>query len=127
MTNWTTGELSRIGSTDELELQSMRRDGTLRDPVTMWVVRHGDDVYVRAVKGRDGWHRGTRARHEGHIRSGGVDKDVTFVDADARADAGLNDAIDDEYRAKYSRYPADFVDHVINAQARSSTIKLVPR
>jgi hypothetical protein len=125
MTNWTTDELAAIGKTDELNLQSQRTDGSLRDPVTMWVVRHGDDLYVRAVRGREGWYRGTRNRHEGHIRSGGVDKDVTF--ADAEADASLNDAIDAEYRSKYRSYPANTVAPVVNEQARSSTIKLVPR
>jgi len=125
MTSWTAEELTRIGNADELELRSLRADGLPRAPVTMWVVRYGDDLYVRAVRGRDGWYRGTRTRNEGHIRSGGVDRDVTFADADA--DPGLNNAIDAEYRAKYRRYPADFVDHVTNGQARSSTIKLVPR
>jgi hypothetical protein len=51
MTNWTPEELAAIGTTDELDLRSRRGDGSLRDPVTMWVVRHGDDLYVRAVKG----------------------------------------------------------------------------
>jgi hypothetical protein len=54
MTTWTTEELTKVGEADELSLQSLRGDGTPRDPVTMWVVRHGDDLYVRAVKGRDG-------------------------------------------------------------------------
>jgi hypothetical protein len=125
MTNWTAEELSTIGDADELELRSLRADGLPRAPVTIWVVRHGDDLYVRAVRGRDGWYRGTRTQHEGHIRSGGVDKDVTFADADA--DPGLNDAIDAGYRAKYRTYPARFVDGVTSDQARSSTIKLVPR
>jgi len=125
MATWTTDELDEISITDELNLQTERGDGTLRDPVTTWVVRHDDDLFVRAIKGRNGWYRGTRTRHEGHIRSGGIDKDVTFLDADA--DAGLNDVIDTEYQAKYSGYPADIVGRVINAQARSATIKLVPR
>lgn len=125
MTYWTPEELGAIGTSDELNLQSRRGDGSLRDPVTMWVVRHGDDLYVRAVKGRDGWYRGTHSRQEGHISSAGVDKDVTF--ADAEYDAGLNDALDAEYRAKYRSYPAEFVDPVVNERARSSTIKLVPR
>lgn len=125
MTTWTIGELVRIGEAEELRLQSVRDDGTLRDPVTMWVIRHGDDLYVRPVRGRDGWYRGTLTRHEGHIRSGGVDKDVTFVNADA--DSGLNDLIDGDYQAKYSGYPADFVSAIINDQARSGTVKLLPR
>jgi len=47
MTAWTGEELARIGAADELELAALRRDGTLRKPVTIWVVRHGDDLYVR--------------------------------------------------------------------------------
>ncbi|MEU5879155.1 DUF2255 family protein [Spirillospora sp. NPDC047279] len=62
MAGWSTGELSVIDRTDEPDLRSMRADGSLRDPVTMWVVRNGDDLYVRPVKGRDGWYQGTRTR-----------------------------------------------------------------
>ena len=125
MANWTHHELSAVGRTDELELQSSRADGSLRDPVTIWVVRHGDELYVRPVRGREGWFRGTRTRREGHIASGGVDRDVSF--AEAGADAVLNDAIDGEYRAKYSSYPVSFVDNVVTDQARSATIRLDPR
>jgi hypothetical protein len=125
MTNWTAEELTSIGEADELSLQSLRGDGTLRDPVIIWVVRHGDDLYVRAVKGRDGWYRGTRTRGAGHVRSAGIDKDVTFADADG--DAGLNDALDSCYRAKYRAYAASIVDPVTNARARSSTTRLIPR
>ena len=124
MTNWTSDELSKIGKTEELQLASMRRDGTLRNPVTMWVVRHGDDLYVRAVNGRTGvWFRGTQVRHEGHIEAGGVEKDVTFVDADP----AINDQIDATYRTKYRRYAANIVNSILTPGARSSTIKLVPR
>ena len=122
MASWTPDELSTVGSTDELDLRSRRSDGSLRDPVTIWVVRHDDDLYVRPVRGREGWFRGTRSRHEGHVSSGAVDRDVSFVDADP----GLNEAIDAEYRAKYSSYPVQFVDNVVTDQARSATIKLVP-
>jgi len=59
---WTSGELERIASADELEIAAVRRDGTLRKPVTVWVVRLGDDLYVRSVKGpTGGWFRGTQA------------------------------------------------------------------
>ncbi|MEN3312710.1 MAG: hypothetical protein V7645_2039, partial [Actinomycetota bacterium] len=78
---WTDEELDQIAAAEELELASTRRDGTLRKPVTIWVVRHGDDLYVRAVNGRgSSWFRGAQVRHEGHIRAGGVDKDVVFVE-----------------------------------------------
>ena len=49
MSTWTSDELDRIGAAEELELASLRRDGTLRPYVTMWVVRAGDDLYVRSA------------------------------------------------------------------------------
>ena len=124
MTTWTSEELRKIGTAEELEIQSLRADGTLRNPVTIWVVRLGDDLYVRAVNGRTGaWFRGTQVRREGHIQAGGVDKDVTFVDADP----SLNDQVDAAYRAKYRRYAANIVNSILTPQARDSTIKLVLR
>ena len=85
MTTWTSEELTRIGTATELEIASHRRDDTLRNPRTIWVVRVGDDLYVRSMYGRDGgWFPGTQVRQQGHIRAGGVDKGVTFADADPR-------------------------------------------
>jgi hypothetical protein len=51
MTGWTSDELTRIGTTPELQLTSRRRDGTLGQPRTIWVVRVGDDLYVRSGRG----------------------------------------------------------------------------
>jgi hypothetical protein len=44
VSTWTSDELDRIGWAEELEIASLRRDGTLRKPVTIWVARHGDDL-----------------------------------------------------------------------------------
>jgi len=124
MTTWTSEELDKIGGADELEIASLRRDGTLRKPVTIWVVRHGDGLYVRSGYGRDAaWFRGTQVRHEGHITAGGVEKDVVFQDADHT----LDDQIDAVYRSKYRRYGAQYINLVVSPEARSTTIKLAPR
>ena len=124
MTKWTSDELTKIGTAEELEIASLRRDGTLRNPVTIWVVRLGDDLYVRSVNGRtSAWFRGTQVRHEGHIQAGGVEKAVTFVDAAP----DINDQIDAAYRTKYRRYAASIISHIVSPKARSATIKLVPR
>ncbi len=124
MTTWTSDELTKIGAADELELASLRRDGTLRTPVTIWVVRHGNDLYVRSVNGRTAaWFRGTQVRHEGRIRAGGVEKDVTFVDAGQ----DLDDQLDAAYRTKYRRYAASIVNSIVSPQARAATITFVPR
>jgi hypothetical protein len=124
MTTWTSDELTKIGTAEELQIASLRRDGTLRNPVTIWVVRLGDDLYVRSYKGRtSAWFRGVQDRHEGHIRAGGVDKDVTFVE---EADPAINDQIDAAYRTKYRRY-AQYVPPMVAPEARAATIKLLPR
>ena len=124
MSVWTNDELEQIGAADELQLASARADGTLRKPVTIWVVRQGDDLYVRAVGGRTSpWFRGTQDRHEGHIESGGIEKDVSFADADD----DVHDQIDAAYRAKYHRYPAQYVDPTVTPQARTATLKVMPR
>jgi hypothetical protein len=126
MPAWTSEELNRIGTTEELRIASLRRDGTLRNPVTIWVVRLGDDLYVRSVNGRSAaWFRGTQGRHEGHIQAGGIEKDVTFVEVEA--DQDINDQIDAAYRTKYRHYAANIVNSIVTSQARSATIKLVVR
>ena len=125
MTRWTSEELTKIGAAEELEIASLRRDGTLRKPVTIWVVRHGDDLYVRSVNGRTAaWFRGTEVRHEGRIWAGGVEKDVTFVE---EPETALNDQIDAVYRTKYRRYLHNYVPPIISPEARVTTLKLVPR
>jgi hypothetical protein len=67
MTTWTTDELKKIGTADELEIAPLRRDRTQRNPVSIWVVRLNDDLYVRSYKGRAGRgsapaRRGTKVR-----------------------------------------------------------------
>ena len=124
MTAWTSDELDRIGNADELRLATQRPDGTLRTPVTIWVVRHGDDLYIRSYRGPAGsWFRHTRERSDGRIQAGGVDKNVTFADADH----DLDDQIDTAYRVKYSRYSSTYVDPMVAPQAQATTTKLVPR
>jgi hypothetical protein len=125
MTTWTSDELNNIGRAEELEIAPLRRDGRQRKPVTIWVVRLGDDLYVRSYKGSGGsWFRAAQLRHEGRIRAGGVEKDVTFVE---ETDPGINAAIDTEYRTKYSSYSARYVNPMVAAEARATTMKLVPR
>ena len=125
MAIWTSDELNKIGTAEELRIGTRRRDGTLRNPVTIWVVRLGDELFVRSVNGRtSSWFRGVQVLHEGHIRAGGVDKDVTLED---ESSSDINDRIDAAYRTKYQRYAASIIDHIISAEARSATIKLIPR
>jgi len=124
MITWTSNELNKIGGAEELQIASLRQDGTLRKWVIIWVVRVDDDLYVRSANGRAGsWFRSAQARHAGRIRAGGIEKDVTLVE---EADPGLNDKVDAAYLAKYRRYP-QYVAPMVTPQVRAATIKLVPR
>ncbi len=126
MPTWTTNELDKIGAAEELQLASLRKDGTLRNPVTIWVVRVGDDLYVRAYKGRTSpWFRGMQSQHQGHISAGGVEKDVAF--AEVGDEAALNEQVDAAYRQKYRRYAASIVESVVTPEARAATLRLEPR
>jgi hypothetical protein len=123
MSRWTSDELRKVGEAQELQIAPRRRDGTLRNLVTIWVVRVGDDFYVRSYHGPKGsWFRAAQRSYEGHIRAGGVQKAVTFV---AETDPNINDKIDAAYREKYGRYP-QYVKPMLSADTRSTTIKLIP-
>lgn len=121
---WSHDELVKVGGAEELDITTLRRDGTARKPVTIWVVRVGDNIYVRSGYGlAAAWYRGALAHREGRIEAGGIGKDVTFADTDP----AVADAIDAAYRAKYRHYGAQYVDSVTTPEARSATIRLVPR
>jgi hypothetical protein len=124
MNGWTSDELGRIGAAEELQLASLRRDGTLRPYVTMWAVRTGDDLYVRSAYGPDNpWFRRAKASGAGRIRADGLERDVTF----AEPAPGVHAAIDAAYHSKYDRYGPRIVGTVVGPGAEAVTIKLVPR
>jgi hypothetical protein len=124
MPEWAIDELTNIDSVDELEITSLRKDGTLRPYRIIWGVRLGDDFYVRSVNGPTAaWFRGAQVRHEGRIQAGSLERDVAYEDVD---DDALNDQIDAAYRAKYRRYSSP-VTAITSPGARSATLRLVPR
>src|SRR2546423_15355284 len=83
MTAWSTEELTKVGRADEIEIAVRRADGRMRNRVTVWAVPHGDALFVRsAVKGRDAaWFGAAEETHDGRVWAGGVEKDITFEDA----------------------------------------------
>jgi hypothetical protein len=124
MITWTSDELNKIGKAEELQIASLRQDGTLRKPVIIWVVRVGDDLYIRSVNGRtSAWFRGVQTLLQGHFRAGGVDKDVSFVE---ETDSEVNDQVDAAYVTKYRRY-ASIAKSMTTPEVRAATLKLVPR
>jgi hypothetical protein len=124
VTAWTSDELNRIGNAEELRLATLRRDGTLRKPVTIWVVRLDEALYVRCVNGCGGaWYRGVFSQREGRIWAGGVEKDVSYVEEE---NPDINTKIDQAYLTKYQRYP-QYVAPMVTPKVRAATIKLLPK
>jgi hypothetical protein len=123
MSTWTNDELQRIADADELEIAPVRRNGELRRATPIWVVRAGDELYVRAAYGANkGWHGVARSSHRARIAACGIERDVTVEDA-AR---GVLDAVDAAYRDKYGRRYAQIVNSITDAEHRATTLRLVP-
>jgi hypothetical protein len=124
MTDWTPEELAAVGTADELQIAAERPDGSLRRYTTIWVVRVGDELYVRSYRGRGGvWFRSALQRPEGRVRAGGIERDVTFEEP-GDADDG---AIDRAYRTKYASYDRTYVDPMVSPTATAATLRLVAR
>jgi hypothetical protein len=120
---WNPAELGTIATTSEVEISSLREDGTLTKPVTIWAVRLGDELYVRSVRGgAGGWYKAVEGRHEGRLEAEDTGVDVAFEDAPHH----LDDEIDAAYKEKYG-YPSSSVDSVITDAAKATTVRVVPR
>lgn len=123
MSSWSEQELSRVGGATELQISSRRADGSLRPSVTIWVVRAGNDLYVRSAYGTDNpWFRRAKASGRGRVRADGLERDVTFeIPGD-----DVRPSIDSAYHAKYDRYGPRMVGTVVSAEAAAGTLRLVP-
>ena len=104
-------------------MSSVRRDGTLSRTRTVWIVRVGDQLYLRSVNGPDGaWYRLTRASRQGRIEA----RDVTWVDVDAAGQPDVDPAVDAEYSRKYQG-AMSAIAHITSPLARATTMRVEPR
>jgi hypothetical protein len=107
-----------------VQIAPVRRNGELRQPTTIWLVRVGEDLYVRAAYGANkGWHGVARASGQAHLTAGSVERDVAVQDADP----AVLDAVDAAYRDKYGARYASIVKDINNAEKRATTLRLTPR
>jgi hypothetical protein len=122
VSGWTGEDLQRIGRADELRLASRREDGSLRRFTTMWVVRAGNNLYVRSAGGpKRPWYRHALAGGAGRIQAAGAEADVVF----AAAAPETSQDIDSAYHAKYDRYGPAILGHVTGPAAHAVTIRLI--
>lgn len=125
---WASTDLAAIDGADEIQVSTRRADGTLRTSRIVWAVRKGDSFYVRSVNGpAAGWYRGVQSRHAGAVTVGTLDRHVTFVEVGEHAgdDTGLDDTLDEAYRAKYGRWSAP-VKRITAQPARETTLRIDP-
>ena len=123
MSEWSDGELSVIGTADEIHIAPDRADHTPGPAVPIWVVRVGDDLYVRSYRGPSGsWYRRAKRNGSGRVRVGGIDHAVRFTSADPT----VRTQVDDAYRAKYGRYGNGYVRPMISDTVAETTLQLQP-
>ena len=123
MSRWTEEELHRVDAAQEIDIAPVRRNGALRRPTPIWIVRAGDDLYVRAAyEANKGWHGVARTSGQARISTAGFERDVSIEDADG----AVLDQVDAAYRQKYGGY-ASIVDSITDAEHRATTLRLTPR
>ena len=140
-TGWSSEELERIGSADELQIAMGRADGTLRRWVPIWVVCLEDQVYVRTWYRREtGWFGHALDSGRARIRVPGLEVDVAFEDV-AFEDVAVENAavenvgdnksdlragVDAAYRTKYGRHGGTSVGGMTTDDAAATTLRLTP-
>ncbi len=122
-TAWSSDELDRIGRAEELEIAAERADGTPRRWAPIWVVRVGEQVYVRTWYRRDtGWFGHVLESRKARIRVPGLEARVAVEDVGADS-GGRRTDVDAAYRTKYGRHGAS-VDRMIAPDAVATTLRL---
>lgn len=123
MSQWLKNELDSIAATDDLHISPFREDGvTYGTPTWIWSVVVDRGLYVRGYHGQSStWYQAAILQKTGRIRAAGITKEVTFEPVEGP----IQEQIDDAYRKKYATSP--YLKPMIAAQARSATIKIVPR
>jgi hypothetical protein len=108
---------------EELEIAPRMGDGALREPTTVWVVRHGDDLYIWSHRWPTGsWYQAAQQTHAGRITAGGVGKDVRFVDAGDDIRYCRRRRVSDQV----PRYAGSYLEPMLRPQARATTLAQVP-
>jgi hypothetical protein len=126
MSGWDETDLERLGAAEELDLASRRDADTWSGFTTMWVVRVEDAAYVRSARGPEGtWYQRALRYGVGRVRAGGVERDVTFVQAPAH-EMRLQLAIDAAFHAKYDQHGPEIVGTVVGPDAAAVTLRLDP-
>ncbi|MGH3265158.1 MAG: DUF2255 family protein [Trebonia sp.] len=121
MTTWDHEDLEALAAAAEIDIAVPNSDGTVGRATTIWIVRVGDDIYVRSYRGPNGsWYGSARRAGHGTVRTDRLERAVTF-DADHDTKPTVIDAA---YRAKYGR--SSYIDAMVTPGAAATTLRLLP-
>ncbi|KWS83936.1 hypothetical protein AL050_02705 [Pseudomonas syringae pv. daphniphylli] len=120
---WDQAELDAIVRADDLHISVLREDmvnyGT---PTFIWCVQVGGNLYVRAYNGtKSRWYQAALKQKAGRIIAAGKTFDVSFEPVSG----GINDQIDDAYRAKYTS--SSYLAPMISERSRAATVRILPK
>lgn len=119
---WKPQILSEIGDREEIRISSERTGGGYNRWTPVWVVRVGDDLYVRSGFGKSGFWYGHATGSQAYVDAEGVQYKVSLIlDRDSVSIA----AVDEAYRQKYSADPS--LPLLLSERARSTTSRLIPQ
>jgi len=119
---WKPKTLSEIADQDEIRISSEGTGGGYNRSTPVWVVRVGDDLYVRSGFGTNGsWYRHA-TESQAYVDADGVRYKVNLT---LRTDGASIAAVDEAYREKYSADPS--LPLLLTDQARSTTSRLIPQ
>ncbi|MBX9244335.1 DUF2255 family protein [Actinotalea ferrariae] len=97
MSSWIPEDLTALEAASEITIATERPDGTTRRPLPIWIVRVGDELYVRSYHGPDGsWHRQVARHPYAQFRGRGREVRVRLVPVGAAVTG-----VDEAYWAKY--------------------------
>ncbi|WP_299039375.1 DUF2255 family protein [uncultured Pseudokineococcus sp.] len=129
---WAPEQLERLDVARELRIAVPRGDEEPAPGTPVWVVRVGDEVFVRSWHRRStGWFGRAVARGRARVHVPGVEADVVVVDLTASPAPGggasppleeLLDDVDAAYRAKYGA--GGGTAGMVTEEARATTLRL---
>lgn len=114
--------LQHLADVEEIRIGFRRPDGSIGS-TPVWVVRAGDDLFVRSMYGtRGGWYRRLRANPDGHVQ----DQAHTHpVRVEPVTDAGTVVEVTRAYATKYADSP--YVQSLLSEEAAGATLRLQAR
>jgi hypothetical protein len=113
--------LGTLDGSNEVEMLTPRRDGSISHR-PIWVVVVDGDAYVRSYLGpRGAWYR--RARADGRATVG-LDGRTIEVGVEPVSDEDLNQRVSDAYRAKYGASSPESTDSMVTPEATGTTLRL---